>query len=173
MTFDSGPVGGASLEPTGDRWTLIFIREFRQAPADVWAALTDPAELDRWAPFTAADDLGTTGETTLTTVNGPERTSAAATVRKAEAPVLLEYTWGADLLRWELAPAGTGTRLTLRHTLADPDPTAMVAAGWHLCLAVLRRLLAGDPVPVIRGADAMRFGFAELRDAYAEEFVAG
>jgi uncharacterized protein YndB with AHSA1/START domain len=169
MTLDMGPLGDATVEPDGDAWTLIFIRELRHAPVAVWAALTDPAELDRWAPFAAARDLGTTGETALTMIDGDTRLELPATVRVAVRPELLEYTWGDDLLRWELEPSGAGTRLTLRHTLAKPGMEAMVAAGWHLCLAVLQRLLDGDPVGVIRGQAALGHGWAELRDAYAEK----
>jgi uncharacterized protein YndB with AHSA1/START domain len=166
--FDSGPAGGASVAPAGDRWSLIFVRDLRHPPAKVWAALTDPARLDQWAPFTAARDLSTTGETTLTMVDGPDRTELAATVRRAEAPVLLEYTWGGDLLRWELAETAEGTRLTLRHHFDKRDEAPMYAAGWHLCVAVLSRLLAGDPVGVIRGRDAVGHGWEELRAAYAQ-----
>jgi uncharacterized protein YndB with AHSA1/START domain len=152
---------------TLDHWTLIFVRELRQAPAVVWTALTDPAELDQWAPFTAAKDLGSPAETVLTLIDGPDQTDIPASVLKAEPPSLLEYTWGDDRLRWELEPSGSGTRLTLRHTLAKPETDAMVAAGWHLCLMVLRRLLDGDPIGVIRGRDAMNHGWEALRDGYA------
>ncbi|MEU4220778.1 SRPBCC family protein [Actinoplanes sp. NPDC026623] len=166
-TFDSGPAGGASVAPAGDRWSLIFVRDLRHPPAAVWAALTDPARLDRWAPFTAARDLSATGETTLTMVDGPDHTELPATVLRADAPVLLEYTWGGDLLRWELAETPEGTRLTLRHHFADRDEAPMYAAGWHLCAAVLARLLDGDPVGVIRGRDAVAHGWEELRAGYA------
>lgn len=152
---------------TRDDWTLIFVRELRQAPAVVWAALTSPGELDQWAPFSASRDLGTPGEATLTLVDGPGRTDIPAQVLRADEPSLLEYTWGDDRLRWELEPSGVGTRLTLRHTLAAPGTGAMVAAGWHLCLHVLRHLLDGDPIGVIRGRDALDHGWAELRDGYA------
>jgi uncharacterized protein YndB with AHSA1/START domain len=168
MAFEPGPPAEVTLTPAGDRWTLVFIRELRQPPEAVWTALTDPAEIDRWAPFAAAGDLSKPGDTTLTMVDGDDRTDIPATVRRAERPVLLEYTWGEDLLRWELEPAGTGTRLILRHTLAEPDMQAMVAAGWHLCVEVLQRLLDGNPVPVIRGQDAMNYGWETLRAAYAE-----
>ncbi len=104
-------------------------------------------------------------------VDGDERTALPAVVHRADPPHLLEYTWGADLLRWELTPSGTGTRLTLRHTLADRDMDAMVAAGWHLCADVLQRLLDGEPVSAIRGRDAMNHGWPELRDRYAAEFT--
>jgi uncharacterized protein YndB with AHSA1/START domain len=142
--LDSGPVGGASVAPDGDRWSLIFVRDLRHPPVAVWAALTDPARLDRWAPFIPARDLSTTGDTTLTMVDGPDRTEVPVTVRRAQPPVLLEYTWGGDLLRWELAGTDDGTRLT-----------------------VLARLLAGDPVGVIRGRDAAAHGWEDLRAGYA------
>jgi uncharacterized protein YndB with AHSA1/START domain len=171
MTLDVGPVGDATVVPDGDAWTLIFIRQLSHPPAAVWRALTDPAEIDRWAPFAAARDLGTAGDTTLTVIDRDERVVMPATVLRAEAPRLLEYTWGEDRLRWELEPDGGGTRLTLRHTLSRRDTDAMVAAGWHLCFVVLARLLAGDPVGPIRGRDAMDHGWAELRDAYAEKLA--
>jgi uncharacterized protein YndB with AHSA1/START domain len=152
---------------TLDDWTLIFVRELRQAPEVVWAALTSPGELDQWAPFSASRDLGSPGEAVLVLVDGPDKTDIPANVLRADRPALLEYTWGDDRLRWELEPSGDGTRLTLRHTLAQPDTDAMVAAGWHLCLDVLRHLLDGEPIGVIRGRDAMEHGWEELRDGYA------
>lgn len=152
---------------TLDGWTLIFVRELRQPPEAVWAALTSPAELDQWAPFTASRDLGTTGDAVLTLVDGPDRTDLPASVERAEAPSLLEYTWGDDRLRWELSASGTGTRLILRHTPARPGTEAMAAAGWHLCLDVLRHLLDGEPTGVIRGRDALGHGWEELRAGYA------
>lgn len=158
----------ATVVPDGDRWTLIFIRSLRQPPPVVWTALTDPAEVDRWAPFTG--DLSGTGETVLTMVDGDDRTEMPATVLRSEPPALLEYTWGRDRLRWELEAEGAGTRLTLRHTLAEPGMDAMVAAGWHLCADVLQRLLDGEPVTAIRGQEAMNHGWAELRDAYERKF---
>jgi len=169
--FEPGPLADASVVGAGERWTLIFVRALPHPPEKVWAALTDPGRLDRWAPFAAARDLSLVGETTLTMVDGPDRTDLPATVLRAEAPALLEYTWGDDLLRWELTPADGGTRLTLRHTFAKRDEAPMFAAGWHLCVAVLTRLLAGDPVGVIRGRDATAYGWDELRAAYAGTFA--
>jgi uncharacterized protein YndB with AHSA1/START domain len=167
VTFDPGPLDDVQLASAGDQWTLIFVRELRQAPAVVWTALTDPAELDQWAPFSATADLGRLGDTTLTLVDGPERTDQPCTVLAADPPRLLEYTWGDDRLRWELEPSGDGTRLTLRHILAGPGQEATYAAGWHLCLLVLRRLLDGNPIGVIRGRDALTHGWVSLRDGYA------
>ncbi|MEV4483369.1 SRPBCC domain-containing protein [Micromonospora coxensis] len=136
-------------------------------------ALTDPTRLRDWAPFLADRDLGAPGAATLTLVDGDAVTAQPSTVRRAEPPHLLEYTWGDDLLRWELTPTATGTRLTLRHTVADRGMLPMVAAGWHLCLDVADHLLAGDPVGPIRGAEAKEFGWADLRDAYATRLAEG
>ncbi|MEV4642715.1 SRPBCC family protein [Actinoplanes sp. NPDC049548] len=170
-SFDPGPPRGADVIPADGRWTLVFVRELRHPPEKVWAALTEPERLDQWAPFAAERDLSRTGDVTLVMVDGPDRTASRATVLRAERPALLEYTWGDDLLRWELEPTADGTRLILRHTFAERDGAPMFAAGWHLCAAVLARLLAGEPVGVIRGRDAMAHGWDELRAAYEKEFA--
>ncbi|MBU2664385.1 SRPBCC family protein [Actinoplanes bogorensis] len=171
MSFDVGEARDAQLAGTGEPWTLVFIRDLRQPPPVVWAALTDPAELDQWAPFRAPRDLGETGPLTLTMVDGDTEEETPAHVRVVEPPTLLEYSWGQDRLRWELEPHGGGTRLTLRHTLVEPTDPASVATGWHVCVVVLQHLLDGDPHGVIRGQAAKDYGFDELRDAYRKMFV--
>jgi uncharacterized protein YndB with AHSA1/START domain len=164
-TFEPGPLADITV----DGATLVVGRDVKHPPDEVWAVLTDPELVDQWAPFTASGPLDTVGDTTLTTIDGDTRLESPATVRRAEPPTLLEYTWGDDLLRWELAPLGNGTRLTLRHTLSRQDMAAMVAAGWHICLVVAQHLLDGDPIGVIRGRDALQHGFEKLRDSYAEK----
>jgi len=165
--YRPGPLADVAVRPDGDRWTLVFVRDLRHPPDKVWSALTDPAQLRAWAPFDADRDLGTPGTATLNMVGGPEPEPLAATIRRAERPHLLEYTWGEDLLRWELEPIATGTRLTLRHTTGDRTWIAKVSAGWHICLDVLDRALAGQPVGRIVAGDAMQHGFEELEKAYA------
>jgi uncharacterized protein YndB with AHSA1/START domain len=168
MSFQPSPLATAEYRADGDRWTLIFTRELRHPPEKVWAALTEADQVGAWAPFVTERDLDEPGDTTLTMVDGDTREPMPASVTRVEPPRLLEYTWGDDRLRWELEPGGPGTRLTLRHTLADRDWLPKVTAGWHLCLDVAERLLDGDPIPPIRGEDAMNYGWQELNDAYAE-----
>jgi hypothetical protein len=100
-------------------------------------------------------------------IDGDTAEDIPVTVRHAQAPTLLEYSWGTDLLRWELAATGTGTRLTLSHTVEDPDWLSKVAAGWHICLDVAERLLDGAPIAPIRGEAAREHGWDELSQAYA------
>ena len=102
-------------------------------------------------------------------IDGDSEEELPATVVRAERPTLLEHTWATDLLRWELVPTDAGTRLTLRHTVDDPEWGPKVAAGWHLCLIVAEHLLDGEPIDPIRGEDARNYGWEELREAYAEK----
>jgi uncharacterized protein YndB with AHSA1/START domain len=166
--FEPGPPAQVDARPEGDRWTLVFVRELHHPPEKVWAALTEPAQLLEWAPFTSDRDLGTVGPRILTMIDGDEGEDLPGEVQRAERPTLLEYTWGTDVLRWELAPTAAGTRLTLRHTVDDRDMLPKVAAGWHLCLVVAERLLDGEPIGPIRGEAAMQYGWEALHDAYAE-----
>lgn len=169
--FDPGPLSPADCTAAGDRWTLVLVRELRHAPEKVWAALTEPGQLAQWAPFTVDRDLGSTGDATLTMVDGEVAQDLAASVVQAEPPTLLEYTWGPDLLRWELAPLDAGTRLTLRHTVRERVMVPKVAAGWHICLVVAEQLLDGEPIGPIRGEDARNYGWDGLHRAYADKLA--
>jgi uncharacterized protein YndB with AHSA1/START domain len=151
--------------------TLVFTRDLRHAPETVWAALTDPDQLDGWSPWIADRDLGSVGAATATMIDGDVTEDIAASVTAAERPRLLEYTLGTDVLRWELDATATGTRLTLRHTVGEKSMLPKVAAGWHLCFDVLEHLLDGDPVGPIRGRAAMEHGWQDLHDMYAEQLL--
>jgi uncharacterized protein YndB with AHSA1/START domain len=165
--FDPGPPAEVALRRDGTHATLVFVRELRHSPHTVWRALTSRAELPQWAPFTADRDLDRLGDATLTMIDGDEEVALPAKVTRCDAPSLLEYTWGDDVLRWQLEPTDRGTRLTLHHTTDDPSMVPKVAAGWHICIAVAERLLDGDPVGPIVGQDAMHHGWQRLHDEYA------
>ncbi|HWB70813.1 MAG TPA: SRPBCC family protein [Egibacteraceae bacterium] len=166
-----GALAQVDYHATEDRWTLVFVRDLRHPPQKVWTALTEPAQLLEWAPFTADRNLGSVGDATLTMIDGDTSQDLPASVRRAEPPTVLEYTWGDDVVRWELAATDRGTRLTLRHTVQDREWLPKVAAGWHLCLVVAEHLLDGAPVGPIRGEDAKNYGWDDLHDAYAEKLA--
>ncbi len=147
-----------------DKWTLILVRELRHSPEKVWQALTDPAQLREWAPFVVDGSLGTAGtKVKLTWVGAPS--PLETTVTRADAPNVLEC----GDMRWELEALGSGTRLTLWHHI-DRRFISWGAAGWHISLDVLDRLLAGTPIGRIAGADAMKFGWQRLVGEYARQF---
>ena len=168
--YTPGPASGAQVLKDGEKWTLILVRELRHSPEKVWQALTDPAHLREWAPFDADGNLSTVGTTVkLTTVGAPTPLVSETTVTRADAPKVLEYTWG-DKIRWELEALGGGTRLTLRHNI-DRRFISMGAAGWHICFDVLDHLLAGEPIGRIVGPEAMKFGgWQRLNAEYAKQF---
>lgn len=164
--FEPGPPRPVGTHISGGRWTLVFTQVFPHPPEAVWAALTDPAELPAWAPYTASRHLGRTGPATLTMIDTPDGPEMDGTVTVAEPPEVLEHAWGLDRLRWELTSVPAGTELVLSHTLDDAGLLATIAAGWHLCLLVAERFLDGTPIGPIVGQDAMNYGFEPLRDAY-------
>jgi len=169
-SYMPGAAAGAEVRKDGDRWTLILVRELRHPPAKVWQALTDPAHLSEWAPFDADRNLATVGPVKLSTVGTPTPQISASTVKRAEAPRLLEYGWGGNDMRWELEPLGSGTRLTLWHNI-DRHYISWGAAGWHICFDVLDRFLAGEPIGRIVAGDAMKFpGWQRLTAEYARQF---
>ncbi|MEI9814436.1 MAG: SRPBCC family protein [Acidobacteriota bacterium] len=168
--YTPGPASGAHVQKDGEHWTLILVRDLRHSPEKVWQALTDPAHLHEWAPFDADGSLGTAGTTVkLTTVGAPTPHVTETIVTRADAPNVLEYTWGGNDLRWQLEAVGGGTRLTLWHNI-HRGFISMGAAGWHICFDVLDRLLSGTPLGRIVGGDAMNFGWPRLNAEYAQQF---
>jgi uncharacterized protein YndB with AHSA1/START domain len=141
----------------------------RHSPQKVWDALTDPASLREWAPFDADRSLAAVGPVKLSTVGTPTPQVSETEVTRADAPKLLEYRWGDNDMRWELEPLGNGTRLTLWHSI-DRGFIAMGAAGWHICLDVLDRLVGDEPIGRIVGGEAMKFGWPRLNEEYAKRF---
>ena len=163
--YEPGPARGARIEKSGEKWTLILVRELRHSPDRIWQALTDPAQLREWAPFVVDGNLGTVGAAVqLTWVGNP--TPMETTVTRAEAPRVLEY----NDIRWELEAVGGGTRLTLWIHI-DRRFISMGAAGWHIAFDVLDRLLSGTPIGRIAGVEAVKFaGWQRLNTEYARQF---
>ena len=169
--YQPGAASGAEVRKDGEKWTLVLVRDLAHPPAKVWTALTDPEHLREWSPFDSDRSLGTVGSAKLTTVGTPTPHVSETRVRRAEAPKVLEFSWGGQDIRWELEPlSGGGTRLKLSHNI-DRNYISMGAAGWHICLDVLDRLIAGQRIGRIVGPDAMKFnGWQRLNAEYAKQF---
>jgi uncharacterized protein YndB with AHSA1/START domain len=169
--YTPGPASGAEVRKHGDQWTLVLVRTLQHPPAKVWKALTEPEHLREWAPFDSDRKLDSVGTAKLTTVGSPTPHITDAQIKRADAPKVLEYTWGGQDIRWELEPSATGgTRLTLWHNI-NRAFIAMGAAGWHVCLDVLDRALDGHPIGRIVGPDAMKFeAWQRLHAEYQKQF---
>ncbi|MGA2169641.1 MAG: SRPBCC domain-containing protein [Terracidiphilus sp.] len=163
--YAPGPASGAQVRKDGEKWTLILVRELGHPPEKVWRAITEPADLREWAPFEADRSLGTVGTTVNLTWTGTAQVSQTR-VTRADAPKVLEF----HDIRWELEALGSGTRLTLWHSI-DRRFIAWGAAGWHICFDVLERLLVGEPIGRMVGTDAIKFGgWQRLNAEYAKQF---
>ena len=164
--YTPSPASGAQVRKTdGEKWTLILVRQLRHSPEKVWQALTDPAQLREWAPFDADGSLGTVGSTVNLTWVGTQR-ALETRVTQADPPNVLEF----GDIRWELEDSGGGTRLTL-WTNIDRRFISWGAAGWHIAFDVLDRLLAGQPMGRLAGADTAKFAaWQRLVGEYAAQF---
>jgi uncharacterized protein YndB with AHSA1/START domain len=129
------------------RPAVRFERRLAHPQGAVWRTVTDPAELKHWFPCEVEADLR---------VGGPMRFAFSphhavdGEVLELDEPHRFAFRWGVDVLRFELAPDGEHTRLTMLHVLHEEgeDAAARTAAGWHVCLdAMERRLAGGDGVP--------------------------
>lgn len=167
--YTPGPASGAHVQKDGEKWTLVLVRDLHHPPEKVWKALTNPEDLREWAPFDSDRNLGTVGAAKLSTVGTPLVSDTH--VKRADAPRVLEYSWGGGDVRWELEPQGSGgTRLTLWHNI-NRGFISMGAAGWHICFDVLDRLLDGRPLGRIVGPEVMQFdGWQRLNAEYAKQF---
>ena len=165
-----GAAHGADIEKDGDNWTLVLVRELRHPPSLVWEALTEPGHLSEWAPFDADRSLTAGAAVKLSTIGAPTPQVTETTVKRADAPNLLEYSWGGGDLRWQLEAVTNGTKLTLWANI-NRGYIAWGAAGWHICFDVLERLLAGEPIGRMAGPETMQLeGWQRLSAEYAQQF---
>jgi uncharacterized protein YndB with AHSA1/START domain len=135
-----------TLEQAGPRWRLRFTRELDHPVARVWEAVTDPGHLKAWFPQRITGDwvVGTPLTFSDPQGRGPD---FGGEVLACEPPSLLEFAWGPDVIRLEIAARGEGSTLTLLDTFDELGKAARDAAGWHVCLESLASHLDGTPEP--------------------------
>ena len=119
-------------------------RRLADPPEVVWRALTDRDELRAWFPCDVLVDRWEAGAA-ITFPFPPDVIDMTLTgeVLEVDEPARLAYTWGEEILRYELSPEGDGTLLVLINELA-PGAAARNAAGWEICLD---RLAGLQPTP--------------------------
>jgi uncharacterized protein YndB with AHSA1/START domain len=150
-----------TLHTIDGRAALRFERQLAHPVEKVWKALTEPGQLIRWFPCSVNLDLRPGGKISFVfldhNVDVPEGVEVpdlseplGGTVTELDPPRLFAYTWGDDLLRWELRPDERGCLLVFTHAFGTPNGAinqtiaARTAAGWHLCLDTLDFTLAGS-----------------------------
>jgi uncharacterized protein YndB with AHSA1/START domain len=131
---------------------IRFARDLDHPIGTVWAALTEPDQLQQWLAAPAEIELRVGGRVHLV----PGQLTVDSTVTALDPPHLLKYGWhdraGDDVkVRWELTSQGGGTRLVFTETF----PTSLAETGqvsgrpaelaaWHLVLDRLEATLDGQ-----------------------------
>ncbi|HEY7142647.1 MAG TPA: SRPBCC family protein [Streptosporangiaceae bacterium] len=142
----NAPGKPGTLEEAGDgRWRLRFTRQLAHRPEKVWRAITEPGHLRAWFPQRVSGEWVTGGKLTFSSAGGGHPDFHGEVLTWAP-PSVLEFSWGTDVIRMEVAPAGDGgCTLTLLDTFAELGKAARDAAGWHECLDHLAGHLGGAP----------------------------
>ena len=103
------------LRAAGDRWQLRFSRTLPHPAEKVWRAITEPEHLEAWFPQRIVGDRVAGARLRFETDQSGIDAFDGEMLR-FEPPTLLEFTWGDDVLRFELEPVGEHTVLTLLDT---------------------------------------------------------
>ncbi|GLW07001.1 hypothetical protein Misp01_21310 [Microtetraspora sp. NBRC 13810] len=150
--MEGAPGAHGTLVTTGDgRFALRFERRLGHPRAKVWRALTEADQLRAWfAQILDYDrfrlDPRAGAEIAFVPRAGLGLPAGRGEVLRADPPRLLEYTWDAETLRWELEADGeTGCLLVLTNIFGDRDSAVALGAGWHAGLDLLAALLDGRP----------------------------
>lgn len=154
-----------TIEQVDDgRWRLRFTRTLSHSQAKVWRALTEPEQLASWFPTTIEGEReeGAPLRFTLPDNLGEPFDGEMLAYRPES---LIEFRWGADVVRIELRPVSEGTELTLLDTLEEHGKAARDGAGWHACLDALEAALAGEDE-----ARGQLNTWAEVHPHYVEDF---
>ena len=144
--------------------TVAITRRFAAPPERVWDAFTDPAALMAWFwpstwQTTVTADVREGGRYRISSVVGDMAVSGA--YRELSPPHRLVMTWRWDgdadhsVVTIELAPAGDGTEMRLRHEgLADDPARDQHEQGWNDCLDRLAGVSGGSTSAASLPADS-------------------
>jgi len=134
--------------------TLTFRRLLRHPIEDVWAAITDPKELEVWFMVKVRRDDARDGRLEMEHPNGVRATGR---VLEWNPPRAYEYEWNlspgpnlphgeASVVRWELSPREGGTLLVMTHRKLSRPTAEIFARGFRAFLDRLSAHLDGRPM---------------------------
>ena len=152
------------LEQVDGRWQLRFVRRLRHSPDIVWRALTEPEQLMAWFPQRVVGEWKVGSPLRFEFAHG-EFAAFDGEVTACQHGSLLEFRWGTDIIRFEVAASADGCTLTLIDTIDELGKAARDGAGWHACLDVLELELDGTAPPWTPSAH-----WADVHAGYVDKF---
>jgi uncharacterized protein YndB with AHSA1/START domain len=133
----------------GDGYVLRFQRDLPHPVDAVWQAISDPTHLAAWFPHPVELELRMGGKAVFLLDPDfdidPELIASSGEVVELDPKRTFAFTWGNDLLRFELSPTADGCRLVFTHHLPHRAGANRTAAGWSVCLDALDAALANRP----------------------------
>jgi uncharacterized protein YndB with AHSA1/START domain len=134
-----------TLRTADGRSVLHMERRLAHPPEKVWRAITDPAHISRWFPADMEMDVQVGGKISFVFRHG-EGPTTDGVITEFDPPRLFAYTWGDNVLRWELRPDGDGCLLIFEQVFDDRYGAASFATGWQGCFDALDAVVASRPV---------------------------
>ena len=154
-------------ELTADGRDLVLARSLAVTPAQVWQHLVDPVLLETWYGTYSGDPASGVVQVTMTAEPG-DASASPFTIHACEPERLLtvssvmgEETWTLSL---EIAEAGEGCQVALRHHDVPPSMVEHIGPGWEWYLDRLAGALTGGRIPGMEVWDAE---YMTLAPAYA------
>ena len=134
----------AEIQRANDEIVAEFHRNFPYPIEEVWTMLTDNNHLVKWFSELKIQELTEGGKLLFDMGNGFYE---EMTITEVKIPTVWEFTWDKNLVRFNLSENAEGTHLVLKEYMKEvTEHTARDIAGWHVCLDVIERLLADEPI---------------------------
>ena len=140
------PNATGSYEEIDGRPVVRFERTFPHAVERVWDAITDPDRLAQWFPTTVEFEQLRAGAPIAFRFAEDAYPPMSGEFREVTPPRRLSFTWGDDVLTFELVEreGGAVCRLSFDVVLDSADKAARDAAGWDDCLDMLTLVASGE-----------------------------
>ena len=134
----------AEIQKVENGHIVRFERNLKHSVEKVWSMLTENEKLSKWFSELRVDDLRKGGIIKFDMQDG---SFEEMEILELKMHSVLEYTWGEDIVRFELYPDPEGCRLVLIEKIKKmTNHTPKDLAGWHVCLDVIHALLDGRTI---------------------------
>jgi uncharacterized protein YndB with AHSA1/START domain len=125
---------------------VTFTRRLSSSPQNVWRALVEPEHLAAWFPTTIEGERAV-GAPLHYAFRENEAAPFDGEMLAFDPPALMEFRWGDETLRFEVAPDGDGSVLVFTCAFQEIGKVSRDGAGWHSCLDLLAFEVARRAAP--------------------------